>query len=110
MILKTLRYMSLLLAVVGFCSLAQAETTWIDVRSAVEYNIDHIEGDARITHSDIVEQVSAAYPDKTTEISLYCRSGGRAGKATLALKEAGYTNVTNAGSIGDARDKRGLSK
>ena len=106
---KALRYIPLLLAAIGFCSLTQAEPTWIDVRSVAEYNSDHIEGDARISHDNIVEQVNALYPDTSTEIRLYCRSGGRAGKALLALTEAGYTNVTNVGGIGDARNERGLS-
>lgn len=106
---KALRNMSLLLAIISFCSLTQAEPIWIDVRSVAEHNSDHIEGDVRITHDEIVEQVTVMYPDMTTEIHLYCRSGGRAGKAMSALKEAGYSNVTNVGSIGDARNERGLS-
>jgi phage shock protein E len=48
------------------------------------------------------------FPDKTTEIHLYCRSGGRAGRAMNALEDAGYTNVSNAGGIEDAREARAL--
>lgn len=70
--------------------------------------IDNIEGDIRIPHDDIVEGVSEQYPDKSTEIQLYCHSGGRAGQAADALKAAGYTNVANAGGIDDARETRGL--
>lgn len=87
----------------------ETNTAWIDVRSAIEHGIDSIEGDPRVTHGDIVEKVTELYPDKETEIRLYCRSGGRAGKAMSALKEAGYTNVFNAGGIDDARAFRGLS-
>lgn len=86
-----------------------ADTVWIDVRSAAEHHVDNIEGDIRITHSDIVKEIAQLYPDKNTEIQLYCRSGGRAGVALSALKEAGYTNVSNAGGINDARKARDMT-
>ena len=86
-----------------------AETVWIDVRSSVEHKITNIEGDVRISHSDIVQEVSALIPDKNTEIRLYCLSGGRAGVAADALKNAGYSDVQNVGSIGNARELRGLN-
>jgi len=87
-----------------------AETVWIDVRSAVEYSLDHIEGDLRIAHTDIVQRLLQLQPDLNTDIRLYCRSGGRAGKAMAALKEAGYKQVSNAGSINHARQERGLNQ
>ncbi|GAC16600.1 rhodanese-like domain-containing protein [Aliiglaciecola lipolytica] len=98
---------TLLLAML-FCPPILAETVWIDVRSEAEYKLDNIAGDMRITHTDIVEQVSKQYPDKNTEIHLYCRSGGRAGKAQEALQQAGYNNVKNAGGIDDAREERSI--
>lgn len=91
-------------------TLVFADTVWIDVRSSVEHAIDNIEGDARISYGDITEQVTVQFPDKNTPIRLYCRSGGRAGKALTALREAGYTDVENIGSIGDARTSRGISQ
>jgi len=92
------------------CNLSYAEAVWIDVRSAVEHSVDHIDGDVRITHGDIVEQASLLFPDKNTEIRLYCRSGGRANKAMSALKAAGYSRVSNGGGINDARRERGLGQ
>ena len=91
-----------------FSALAHAEVVWIDVRSAIEHKIDNIEGDIRIPHDEIVQQLTTRFPDKDTEIHLYCRSGGRAGKAMAALQEAGYRAVENAGGIADARKQRGL--
>ena len=105
---KIFNQISLLLIVVCFSPLSNADTTWIDVRSQIEHSIDSIEGDVRIPHGDIVQVLSEMYPDKNTEIHLYCRSGARAGKAMSALKEAGYTNVSNEGGINDARKERGL--
>ena len=105
---KILGKISLLLLAISFSSLANADSTWIDVRSKIEHSIDSIEGDVRISHGDIVKEVNELFPDKGTEIQLYCRSGGRAGKAMSALQEAGYTNVSNVGGIADARKKRGI--
>lgn len=99
----------LILLVCSFSGLSFAEIVWIDVRSAPEHFIDHIDGDIRISYSDVAEKIPQLYPDKDTEIHFYCRAGVRAGKALEQLKQAGYANVFNAGSIGDARQQRGLS-
>lgn len=86
-----------------------SETVWVDVRSEQEYKEDHIAGDILIHHETIVAKVSILYPDKSTEIALYCRSGYRSDKAKKALEAAGYTQVSNAGGIADARKIRGIS-
>jgi len=97
------------LALVMTPLVAQAEEpVWIDVRTQAEYQQDHIEGDPLMPHKNIVAQVTEQFPDKDTEIRLYCRSGNRAGIAKSALEEAGYTNVKNMGGIDDARKTRGL--
>ena len=88
--------------------LAHAESVWIDVRSEAEHQVSHIEGDPLIPHRGIVAGVAEQFPDRDTEIHLYCRSGVRAGKAKAALEAAGYTNVINEGGIDDAREKRNL--
>lgn len=87
---------------------AQAEAVWIDVRTEAEHRQNHIDGDPLIPHKNIVVQVTERFPEKDTEIYLYCRSGNRAGKAKSALERAGYSNVKNKGSIGDAREARDL--
>ena len=43
-----------------------------------------------------------------SEIRFYCASGGRAGRAQAMFEEAGFTNVSNAGGIEDAREQRQL--
>jgi phage shock protein E len=108
--LQTLLKSMLVSVAIVVSQLSFAEEVWIDVRSSVEHAIDSIEGDAHIAYSDINEEVAKLYPDKTTEIHLYCQSGGRAGKAKSSLEEAGYTNVVNAGGISDARKERGLDQ
>ena len=105
---KIFAQIPLLLIATFFSTLSLADPTWIDVRSAFEHRLDSIDGDVRISHTEIVQEVSKRFPDKSTEIKLYCLSGGRAGKAMSALVQAGYNNISNAGGISDARKQRGL--
>lgn len=107
---KKVRFWFLGGCVLLLAGFAQADTQWIDVRSVPEHLLDSIEGDLRVSHTDIVEVVAERFPDKDTEIALYCRSGNRAGVAMEALQKAGYTQVTNAGGIEDARRARGISE
>lgn len=97
---------SLFLSLLLLSSSVLAKPVWIDVRSAQEYQADHIEGDKQIDYRLIVAGVEKAYPDKNTQIRLYCRSGRRAGIAKNLLQEAGYNDVQNIGSIGNARQLR----
>lgn len=111
--MQTLR--SLVVYIVAVLSLGAlpalaADTVWIDVRSSLEHKVDNIEGDTRISHSEIVPEVEKLYPDHATPIKLYCRSGGRAGQAEEALRAVGYTDVENVGGIDDARKRRGLAE
>ncbi len=111
--MHTLRLLAVHIVVIlslGALPALAADTVWVDVRSALEHKLDNIEGDTRITHSEIVPEIEKLYPDHDTPIKLYCRSGGRAGKAEEALRAAGYTDVENVGSIGDARKLRGLAE
>ena len=105
---KKLFGIPLLLMLLAQSAMILADEVWIDVRTSMEHVVDNIEDDVRVPHDDIVAGVSEHYPDKSSEIYLYCRSGGRAGQAADALHAAGYTNVTNAGGIDDARETRGL--
>lgn len=103
------RYIAFLV-VLAFSSHSFAEVVWIDVRTSFEHKIDNIEGDTRISYAEVVPEVETMFPDKNTPIRLYCRSGGRAGTAEQALKEAGYTDVENIGGIDDARKYRGIEE
>jgi phage shock protein E len=85
-----------------------AEKIWIDVRSTEEYSQDHIEGDANIPLASLDAAALATKYGKEAEIVLYCRSGNRAGQAKMQLEAAGFTHVSNAGSIGDVRKQREL--
>tara|TARA_R110002124_G_scaffold283648_1_gene459883 strand:+ start:485 stop:883 length:399 start_codon:yes stop_codon:yes gene_type:complete len=108
--LRALFGYTVLLITLAFPGVCLADTVWIDVRSPVEHTLDSIDGDLRITHSDIVPEVEALFPDKNTHIKLYCRSGGRAAQAAQALEDAGYQHVEAIGGIDDARSTRGIDE
>lgn len=72
----------------------------IDVRTPVEWSEGHLQSSDNIEWQNILsikESIS-----KNEKIYLYCRSGNRSGKATKILIDAGFTNVTNAGSMSQA--------
>lgn len=78
-------------------------TTWIDVRTPQEHAQDAITGHPNIPHGQIADRITALVSDKNAPITVYCASGRRAGIAKETLEGLGYTNVTNAGGIADAR-------
>lgn len=70
----------------------------IDVRTAEEYAAGHIPKSVNIPLDRIgsIDELSSA---KNQKIYLYCQSGFRSKKACKFLKQLGYTNVEDIGSI-----------
>jgi phage shock protein E len=100
---------AILLATLFASSFGLAQQVWIDVRGDEEYNKDHIDGDSHIPLATIDADALATQYGKDAEIMLYCRSGNRAGQAKALLEAAGFTKVTNAGSITEVRELRELA-
>lgn len=77
----------------------------LDVRSQAEFDEGHVDGAVLIPHDELAERIAevaaAQGNDKSKPIVVYCRSGGRAGKAKQTLKDAGYETVTNLGGFTD---------
>ncbi len=77
----------------------------LDVRTKEEFDAKHLDKAENISIQELdarmadVEKLTGG--DKTKPIVLYCGSGKRAGTAKEKLVKAGYTQVTNAGGIGD---------
>ncbi len=69
----------------------------LDVRTPEEYQQGHLYNALLIPHDQLASRVSELGEDKSRTIVLYCRSGGRAGKAEAVLREHGFTDVLNAG-------------
>jgi phage shock protein E len=80
-----------------------ADAVWIDVRSPEEFAQGHLIDATLIPHDGIEAGIADLELDSDTPIYLYCRSGGRAGKAKERLEALGFSNVTNVGGLQDAR-------
>ncbi len=75
----------------------------IDVRTADEYQQAHIRQAVNIPFDQIADRIAAFAPDHDTRIALYCRSGRRSGIAEQTLRQLGYSQVENRGSLDDMR-------
>ncbi len=80
---------------------------YLDVRTEGEWNEEHVKG---ALHFSLDRLEAGEFPDipKDSDVQVYCRSGGRAGIAKEILENAGFSNVSNAGSLELMRIK-GLS-
>ena len=77
-----------------------ADAILIDVRSPAEFASAYIDGAISLPLGNIAQTISAAVPDKSAEIIVYCRSGARSGSAKSILTGLGYQRVINGGSVG----------
>ena len=84
---------------------AESNPVIIDVRSTEEYNSGHIENAWHMPHTEIGTLITKKNIAKDTPIILYCRSGGRAGKAKKVLSQMGYTAVKNGGGLKDMQKR-----
>lgn len=81
----------------------------IDVRTPEEYATGHLEGALLldITAGELEDALPRLDPAATYLV--YCRSGNRAGAAVELMRAAGFTDVTNLGSVDDAARATGLA-
>lgn len=73
----------------------------VDTRTAGEFSNGHVQGAINIPYDIIARSIDQYETNKTQSIIVYCRSGSRSSHAKRYLIEAGYTNVVDAGSIGN---------
>ena len=115
--IKALPLIVAVLAALTLAGCSQAEpaptppgenTVVIDVRTPEEYAEGHLEGAVLLdlTGGDF----EAALPDLDPKLEylLYCRSGNRAGQALALMTDAGFSNVSNLGSLAEAASATGL--
>lgn len=82
-----------------------AGTVLLDVREPAEFATGHLPGAVNIprgvlefeiaAHPAVANVTDPALADRAREIVIYCRSGGRAALAALALQELGFTAVSS---------------
>lgn len=65
----------------------------IDVREDNEYEAGHAAGAKHMGRGIIERDIVQTYPDKDTEIVLYCGGGYRSALSADMLQKMGYTNV-----------------
>lgn len=85
-----------------------AETIVLDVRTAEEFAAGHLTGAVNIDFNG--GEIMAAIPtlDPEAEYLVYCRSGNRSGQAIQQMESAGFTNLTNLGSLEQAASATSL--
>ncbi len=80
-------------------NLVAEDAILIDVRTKEEYDESHLVGSINMDSVTIIDEIERQVPDKNTKIVVYCRSGNRSRATLEKLKEKGYTNVYDLGSI-----------
>src|SRR5882757_7965418 len=65
----------------------------IDVREDNEYAAGHAAGAKHMGRGIIERDIVQSFPEKSTELVLYCGGGFRSALATDNLQKMGYTNV-----------------
>lgn len=79
--------------VAGARNMIEDGAVLIDVREDNEFDDSHAAGAVHMGRGVIDRDIIQAYPDKTTEIVLYCGGGFRSALAADNLQKMGYTNV-----------------
>lgn len=97
----------------GFASKDQVKTAasnpkavFLDVRSQAEIDTASLETEKPVIHAtcssvDACPALSELPKDTETPVIVFCASGKRASNAKQVLESKGYTNVLNAGGLGD---------
>lgn len=78
-------------------AMIEAGALLVDVRTQAEFDAGHFDKVLFLPHTEVIDRMSEFGSDKSRPIVLYCRSGGRAGKAEKILAANGFTSVHNAG-------------
>ena len=86
-----------------------AESMIIDVRTPEEYAAGHLDGAALIDIKDASFDAKIAELDPNASYIIYCRSGNRSAQAVERMKEAGFTNLTDLGSLENASEETGIA-
>ena len=98
----------IIMMIAGFAATAfgaeAAKPVIIDVRTAWEWNLGHLDGAIRIPYKEIGAKIGDVVKDKSQKIYVYCRTGHRAQIAKEALEKLGYKDVVNLGSLEDAAE------
>jgi len=65
----------------------------VDVRTPQEYAQGHIEGSINIDFNDENFETLISEVDKSKPVAVYCGRGGRSGKCSSYMQQAGFTKI-----------------
>lgn len=106
--MKAIKVLLMVAAIIGVATLASGNdkntSVIIDVRTALEFKMGHVEGAINIPYDEIGQKIVSAVPDKAQRIYVYCRTGRRSEIAQESLEKLGYHNVINLRTLKNAAD------
>ncbi len=81
----------------------------LDVRTPEEFAAGHLDGAVLVDIKDpsFGEKLTAL--DPSAPYVVYCRSGNRSAQAVERMKAAGFTDLTDLGSLENASSKTGIA-
>jgi rhodanese-related sulfurtransferase len=74
---------------------AKAPHVLVDTREDREWEDGHVAGAVHLSKGIIERDIETKYPDKATELVLYCGGGFRSALAADNLRKMGYANVVS---------------
>lgn len=83
-------------------------TVILDVRTTGEYQDGHVQNAKNLDFYSGDFEANLKKLDKTKSYVLYCRSGNRSGQATRLMKQLGFTQAENLGSLHQASKVLGI--
>ncbi len=75
----------------------------VDVRTVEEFNARSLTNAVNIPLAQVKQKFPTLVTNQSEVVLLHCRTGRRSGIAEKELRELGYTNVFNIGSLERAR-------
>jgi len=79
-----------------------SDTVIIDVRTPAEFNEGHLDGAILMDLSGGQFADKFRNLDPEDDYAVYCRSGNRSGQAVAMMRDAGFENVIDLGSLESA--------
>jgi phage shock protein E len=81
----------------------------IDVRTPEEFAAGHLDGALLYNVQDPAFDAKIADLDPSIPYVVYCRSGNRSAQAVERMKAAGFTDLTDLGSLENASSETGIA-
>lgn len=81
----------------------------LDVRTPEEFAAGHLDGAVLVDIKDPSFDTKLAALDPSVSYVVYCRSGNRSAQAVERMKAAGFTDLTDLGSLENASSETGIA-